>query len=159
MKRENNYLLRSAKQEDCKLLYLWRNEKLTRLWSFNKKKISIKKHKEWFEKNLKNKKVIIKIFSYKKNKCGMVRLNLLKKNYNLSYLIGKGYRKKSLGKKMLSIFLRNISRNIEKNSIIYAKSDIKNIASNKCLLSVDFKLLNKNKKINKYFYKINENSK
>ena len=33
-----------------------------------------------------------------------VRLNLIKKNYNLSYLIDKNYRKKSLGKKMLLIF-------------------------------------------------------
>jgi RimJ/RimL family protein N-acetyltransferase len=159
LKQEKDYLLKSATQKDCKLLYLWRSEKSVRQWSFNKKKFSIEKHKKWFAKNLKNKKILIKIFSYKKNKCGMVRLNLIKKNYNLSYLIDKSYRKKNLGKKMLSIFLNDISRNIKKDSIIYAKSDVKNTASNRCLASVGFKLLNKNKKINKYLYKINENPK
>ena len=159
MKQEKDYLLKSATLKDYKLLYLWRSEKSARRWSFNKNKFSIEKHKEWFAKNIKNKKIHIKIFSYKKKKCGMVRLNLIKKNYNLSYLIDKNYRKKSLGKKMLLIFLIKISKNIKKDSIIYAKSHIKNIASNKCLTSVGFRLLKKNKKINIYLYKINENSK
>ena len=83
----------------------------------------------------------------------MVRLNLLKKNYNLNYLIDQKYRKKKLGKKMLSLFLKEIYKKINKKTYIIAKSEIRNISSNKCLLSVGFKLINKNNNVNKYIYK------
>ena len=80
----------------------------------------------------------------------MVRLNLLKKNYNLNYLVDKKYRKKKLGKKMLSVFLKEIYKEINKKTYIIAKSEIRNISSNNCLSSVGFKLINKNNNVYKY---------
>ena len=77
LKQEKDYLLKSATLKDYKLLYLWRSEKSARRWSFNKNKFSIEKHKEWFAKNIKNKKIHIKIFIYKKKKVwnGQIKLN------------------------------------------------------------------------------------
>ena len=155
MKKKEKYSLSVVSQKDLEILYLWRNQKSVREWSFNKNKISKNTHREWFKKNLKNKKNIIKIFRYNNLRCGMVRLNLLKKNYNLNYLIDKKYRKKKLGKKMLSVFLKEIYKEINKKTYIIAKSEIRNISSNKCLLSVGFKLISKNNNVNKYIYKIN----
>ena len=155
MKKKEKYSLSKASNKDLEILYFWRNQKSVREWSFNKDKISKNTHRVWFKKNLKNKKNIIKIFRYNNLRCGMVRLNLLKKNYNLNYLINKKYRKKKLGKKMLSVFLKKIYREINKKTYIIAKSEIRNISSNKCLLSVGFKLVGKNNNVNKYIYKIN----
>ena len=144
MKKKEKYSLSAVSQKDLEILYFWRNQKSVREWSFNKDKISKNTHRVWFKKNLKNKKNIIKIFRYNNLRCGMVRLNLLKKNYNLNYLINKKYRKKKLGKKMLSVFLKKIYKEINKKTYIIAKSEIRNISSNKCLLSVGFKLVGKN---------------
>ena len=155
MKKKEKYSLSAVSQKDLEILYFWRNQKSVREWSFNKGKISKNTHRAWFKKNLKDKKNIIKIFRYNNLRCGMVRLNLLKKNYNLNYLINKKYRKKKLGKKMLSVFLKKIYREINKKTYIIAKSEIRNISSNKCLLSVGFKLVGKNNNVNKYIYKIN----
>ena len=152
MKKKEKYSLSAVSQKDLEILYFWRNQKSVREWSFNKDKNT---HRVWFKKNLKNKKNIIKIFRYNNLRCGMVRLNLLKKNYNLNYLINKKYRKKKLGKKMLSVFLKKIYKEINKKTYIIAKSEIRNISSNKCLLSVGFKLVGKNNNVNKYIYKIN----
>ena len=155
MKKKAKYSLIAVSQKDLEILYFWRNQKSVRKWSFSKNKISKNTHREWFKKNLKSKKKIIKIFRYNNLRCGMVRLNLLKKNYNLNYLINKKYRKKKLGKKMLSVFLKKIYKEINKKTYIIAKSEIRNISSNKCLLSVGFKLVGKNNNVNKYIYKIN----
>lgn len=153
MKKKEKYLLNNASNKDLEILYFWRNQKSVRKWSFNKNKILKNTHRKWFKKNLKSKKSIIKIFKYNNFKCGMVRLNLLKKNYNLNYLIDQRYREKKLGKKMLSLFLKEIYKEINKKAYIIAKSEIKNIPSNKCLLSAGFRLINKNNNINKYIYK------
>ena len=109
MKKKEKYSLSAVSQKDLEILYLWRNQKSVREWSFNKDKISKNTHREWFKKNLKSKKKIIKIFRYNNLRCGMVRLNLLKKNYNLNYLIDQKYRKKKLGKKnVVLIFKGNL---------------------------------------------------
>ena len=152
MKKKEKYSLSNASNKDLEILYFWRNQKSVRKWSFKKSKISKNTHTEWFKKNSKSKKSIIKIFRYNNLRCGMVRLNLLKKNYNLNYLIDQKYRKKKLGKKMLSLFLKEIYKKINKKTYIIAKSEIRNISSNKCLLSVGFKLINKNNNVNKYIY-------
>ena len=54
---------------------------------------------------------------------------------------------------MLSLFLREIYKKINKKTYIIAKSEIRNISSNKCLSSVGFKLINKNNNVYKYIYK------
>ena len=153
MKKKEKYSLSKVSNKDLEILYFWRNQKSVRKWSFKKNKISKNTHTAWFKKNSKSKKSIIKIFRYNNLRCGMVRLNLLKKNYNLNYLIDQKYRKKKLGKKMLSLFLKEIYKEINKKTYIIAKSEIRNISSNKCLLSVGFKLINKNNNVNKYIYK------
>ena len=154
MKKKNKYSLSSLSKKDQEILLIWRNNKLVRKWSFNRNKISKKIHKKWIKQNLNKNKNIIRIFKYNQTKCGMVRLNLMKKNYNLNYLIAQNFRRKKLGKIMLTIFLKQLRRKIKRKTFIFAKSKVKNLSSNKCLESVGFKFMGRDKGVNKYIYKI-----
>ena len=123
MKKKYKYSLNLLTDQDEEILLIWRNHKSVRKWSFNKNKISKEIHKQWFVKNLNEKKNIIRIFKYNQAKCGMVRLNLMKKNYNLNYLIAQNYRKKKLGKIMLMMFLKQL----KESSVFFDQPKIRKI--------------------------------
>jgi UDP-2,4-diacetamido-2,4,6-trideoxy-beta-L-altropyranose hydrolase len=53
--------LRRATQDDCKLLWMWANDPVTRENSFTPAKISWDEHRDWFDKNLASNRSIISI--------------------------------------------------------------------------------------------------
>ena len=84
--------------------------------------------------------------------CGLIRIELIKKNFKLSYLITSKFRGLGFGSKMINIAIKKI-RKKKRNVKIYAKSLRGNIASHKTLVGSGFKLI---KKERNYGFYMNE---
>ncbi len=91
---------RPASEEDCRDLWLWRNNSEVRKWSLSRERISYDKHREWFQSKLRDKRVNIYVFENKNgNKIGQVRFEITKNlahiniNLNPKY-IGQGFGKR-----------------------------------------------------------------
>ena len=67
--------LRPAKEEDCEVLWQWRNEEDTRKWSFNTEYIPYEEHKKWFLSKLINADSLILIVSEGQRNIGQVRFD------------------------------------------------------------------------------------
>ena len=63
--------LRKVNKKDESLLFNWANDSDVRKWSFNKKTITLDKHKIWFEGKLSNKNVLIWILEDENISAGM----------------------------------------------------------------------------------------
>ena len=146
------FSFRKANKNDEKLLYIWRNEKKTRQWSFNKKPISLNEHKKFFKDNISNKKSYMWIFLLDSKPCGLIRINIKGKKAILSYLISKKYRGKKLASIMLIRAKTKICRKFSKVTI-YAQTLSKNIISIKSLLRAGFTLKNSQGKKKIYMHK------
>ena len=145
------FSLRKAKKKDLLLIFNWFNDELVRKNSVNKKKISLENHTKWFKKKINSNKDIINISSINSKPFGMSRIEKKKNYFYLSYLISKKFRKRGLGFKMLSKFLKKIyknSPNLKVNACILKS----NFASKKIFKKVGFiEYKNDNKLI---YYKI-----
>tara|TARA_X000001036_G_C20402550_1_gene693421 strand:+ start:182 stop:634 length:453 start_codon:yes stop_codon:yes gene_type:complete len=146
------FSFRKVNKSDEKLLFRWRNEKKTRLWSFNKKPISFGEHKIFFKDKISDKKNYMWIFLLDKKPCGLVRFNIKGKKIILSYLISKKYRGKKLASIMLIKAKKKICRRFAK-ATIYAQTLSKNAISIKSLLRAGFILNNSQGKKKIYIHK------
>lgn len=101
--------LRKAIFNDWKILLDWRNDSLTRKYSFTKEIIEEKNHKKWFKKNLIDKTSNIFILENEIGKpIGTIRADKEDDNYYfLSWNISPNYRKKGYGSLILNLFLQN----------------------------------------------------
>ncbi|MBP7088053.1 MAG: hypothetical protein KBB01_02000, partial [Candidatus Omnitrophica bacterium] len=91
-----DFYLRRANKNDCRDLWLWRNNSKVRKYSFNQKAVSYKDHRFWFGVKLKDKTTKIYIAeSKKKGKIVQVRfeINLAKQAYINSNLNPKFFNK------------------------------------------------------------------
>lgn len=69
--------LRPAEEEDCEVLWRWRNEESTRKWSFNSNYIPYEEHKNWFLSKLNRADSEILIVSDEhKKKIGQARFDI-----------------------------------------------------------------------------------
>ena len=91
---------RPATEEDCRDLWLWRNNSEVRKWNLSREMISHDKHREWFQSKLRDKRVNIYVLENKNgNKIGQVRFEIIKNlahiniNLNPKY-IGQGFGKR-----------------------------------------------------------------
>lgn len=111
----NNFRL--ANMNDALSLLEWRNDKLSRKFSFNNKLINMDSHKVWLKSKINNHKSNIYIYKNEKNfsishmshiSQGMIRLDEIENNqYLISWIIAPKYRNKGIAKKMLSLFMSN----------------------------------------------------
>lgn len=74
--------IRPAKFKDCRLIWEWRNDPITRRYSFNTEVIPFKKHKIWFKNALKDKNRKILLIEVDKTPAGVVRFDIDPKNQN-----------------------------------------------------------------------------
>ena len=139
--------------EDLQLTFDLINEKTVRRWAFNPSKIKYKIHEKWLKKKFKKKEFYFWKLVKKTECLGLVRIELIKEKYELSYLISKKFRGKNLGLQMINLAIKKIYKKKSKIKNIFAKSFIKNVSSNKTLLKSGFKLFRKNKNTNYYVYK------
>ena len=92
-----------AKSNNPKISYFLfnlRNKSYVKRNSINKKNLKFSQHKKWFD-NFFKKKNILYIITKKKIMIGYIRLEKIKKYYNISWAILKKYQKMGLMKKSL----------------------------------------------------------
>ena len=129
--------LRKVNKKDESLLFNWANDSDVRKWSFNKKTITLDKHKIWFEGKLSNKNVLIWILEDENMPAGMVRLEKEGSSILLNYLIAPKSRGKKLASKMLDMAMKELNT-YWKNVKVLAYTLPNNIASIKSLENAGF---------------------
>lgn len=100
---------RPATIADADILFKWRNDPETRKWSHNSGRISKKEHNEWFSASLKNSNRKIFVVEYKKHPVGIIRTDGKEGVTELSWTVAPIARGHGIGKKMVSVFTKQIT--------------------------------------------------
>lgn len=131
--------LRSAKKQDCKVIWEWRNDKTTRKYSFNTEFIPLGEHKTWFENVLKDENRKILMVEEEGNTVGAVRLDINSKNQIAEININIAPQKRGKGLGLLGIknTCRHAFESLNVKEII-AKIKKENIASIKMFSRAGF---------------------
>ena len=148
--------LRKVNKKDESLLFNWANDSDVRKWSFNKKIITLDKHKIWFEGMISNENVLIWILEDGNMPAGMVRLEKEGSSILLNYLIAPKYRGKKLASKMLDMAMKELNT-YWKNVKVLAYTLPNNIASIKSLENAGFFLDDSSTNKNSYVLNIKGN--
>ena len=126
----NRIDIRKTNIEDFNFLFNLINQKKNRSNSFNKKKIKIFEHHQWFQKRvINNGKNMYILKDQIGTRLGQFRFDYINKKYFIDYSIDENFQNMGLGKKMIS-FAVNIFKKKYKTSL-FAKVLHKNLPSNK----------------------------
>jgi len=126
---KTSYKLRKVNIKDLDLIYAWSNDTFVRKNSFDKNKISLLKHENWF-KNILRKKDSIFIFCKKDLPLGLIRFVYFNRGLKISYMISKDFRGKGIAKIMIKEFIKKIrKKNLYRTKKIFAFVINKNYAS------------------------------
>jgi hypothetical protein len=145
-------IIRNISKKDSLDIWQWRNDKISIFFSKNKKKITLKNHNKWFEKNLTNTRIKFYIgFKVEKNvkkKVGVVRFNIKDKRALVSINLNPVMR----GKRLSYILLANGIKKFLKFKKIKLIAEIRknNLASIKCFLKNKFYFIKTNNNYNIY---------
>ena len=131
--------LRLAKEEDCRLLWQWRNEENTRKWSFNTEYIPYEEHQKWFLSKLHSVDSLILIVSDGKKDIGQVRFDVNQdSSAEVNINISAAERRKGYGAEALKLACRQAMRKLNINKIVaHIKND--NEASIKAFTGAGFR--------------------
>jgi len=132
--------LRLAQNKDLKFIFNLYNQNILEKKFFSKKKVHFNDHKDWFEKNIKEKKFFVCLL---KDKIGYVRFDKIdKKNLSVSIAIKKEYKRKGYGRAML---IKALNKKSISGFNVFAFIKSKNLISKKFFLNSGFKLVKKNR--------------
>ena len=97
--RGSTYLLREAVPSDCRLLYDWRMDPVTRAGSFGHDTFPYEEHEKWFRKLLADpcRKQFILLRLPAATPAAQLRLDLLGQEAEISYSVAASERGKGLG--------------------------------------------------------------
>jgi len=131
--------LREAKIGDCRDIWLWRNSLPARRASFNVKKISFSRHKQWFRSKLAGKHVKIYIAQKNSKKIGVIRFGpkggQIYVNVNLNpVFLGKGF-----GNKIIKFGTKKFMSEAQNTAKIIAEIKGDNIISQKAFAKAGYK--------------------
>lgn len=144
--------IRKAKFADLMKTYDWANDKEVIKNSINRStKVSLKEHSEWFNKNIDSTTKDLFIVSLKNEKIGLIRIDLIKKAYFISYLVDKKKRSKGFGYQMLNMIIKKYNSS-KKNFKARVKKN--NYASNSIFLNLGFKIKYTNNDKNIILYEL-----
>ena len=146
------FSFRDVGKKDEKLLFDWRNDPITRRWSFDDKPILFANHQKYLKEKILDKKCLMWIFLLNNEPCGLVRYNIDDNKAILNYLISEKYRGQKLSSIMLILARKKICKIFPKVDI-YAYTLPENAISIKSLQRAGFIFQESktNKKI--YLYK------
>lgn len=136
---EKTFYIRSAVQNDSKIIYDLSNDPSVRIQSINQNQISWKEHQNWFSKKLADDNYIFFLaFDKEDNFIGQVKFELENENAIIGISLTKDFRGSGLSKKILIDTTKRIfsSYNI-KNIIAYIRPE--NTASIRSFESAEFK--------------------
>ena len=117
--------LRDATVEDCRRIWKWRNEPLTRESSFDTSCISYQDHGRWFLLKLRDQGTTIFIASNADSRAvGYVRFSVINNRAEISVSIDRGERGKGYGSAAIRIGSDRVLRNnTVKHIVAYVKND------------------------------------
>jgi RimJ/RimL family protein N-acetyltransferase len=146
-------IIQKINEKDLLDIWLWRNDKMSIFFSKSKKKITLKCHNKWFNKNLTNAKIIsyIGLLISKKRerkKVGVVRFNIKSKYALVSINLNPTLRGKSLSYVLLSAAIKKFLKFKKLKLIAEIKKN--NLASIKCFLKNEFYFLKSKNQYNFY---------
>lgn len=134
-----NLSVRLATDKDCKDIFDWRNDTLTRSMSHSTKIVDWEKHKKWFASCLDSKDCVLVICEYDiSNKIAVVRFDINEFRALISINLNPSYRGKSLGKESLIQSIKFFSRKYPLIKKLFAEVNEENVASKKTFLGVGF---------------------
>jgi RimJ/RimL family protein N-acetyltransferase len=122
---EKGLYLRLATLEDAKILFEWRNDPQVRAGSHNQAEISFEDHLAWLEGSLANPDRKLYIAEEDGISVGTVRSDWAENAYTLSWTVGPKARGKGIGKRMVSLLVKQIREPIR------AEVKVGNLASMK----------------------------
>ena len=134
--------------KDSPFILSWRNNNFTRKYSRNQKQIKKNDHDIWFKNEINNKKNILLIAYYEKNRIGFIRYNLIaNQQYEISINLNPKYRNKKLG----NIFIHKSEKFLKKNCLVIASVNKRNTISNKFFSKVGYTKILEHKRENIYY--------
>lgn len=146
-------LVRNARVEDCKIVYEWRNDQLTREMFFDSNKVSYDNHIEWFRETLKDPTKSMFIGEILGEPIGVCRFDLDKNKSKNTVSININPQKRGMGlgttflnKSIKLFYLRN------KGDLI-STVKINNYPSNKIFKNADFKIIAEKDNVIEYLRK------
>lgn len=112
--RGSTYLLREAVPSDCRLLYDWRMDPVTRAGSFGHDTFPYEEHEKWFRKLMADpcRKQFILLRMPAATPAAQLRLDLLGQEAEISYSVAASERGKGLGTLLIQMAVshaRNVS--------------------------------------------------
>ncbi|MEZ5757047.1 MAG: GNAT family N-acetyltransferase [Emcibacteraceae bacterium] len=120
--------LRTATMEDCRDIFIWRNDLTTRQMSIDTGEINFENHVNWLEKTLKNNNLRLYILESENKKVGVVRFDRADQDLIVSINLNPAFRGQGLAVKTLSIAIDEIRKEWKFDTII-AKIKSENKAS------------------------------
>ena len=136
-------VLRDVEASDFKVLLEWRNEKITRKYSFESKVISNIDHDKYLTAATKNSSRSIFILEYNGLPIGTLKEDKIQNNvFEISYTISPKYRGMKFGQAMMRLYL------LDRKGMFLCKVKDENIPSIMMLKKLGFKPSNREKKYN-----------
>lgn len=133
--------VRLATGSDCKDVFEWRNDQLTRQMSHATEIVEWVRHKRWFQKSLMNHSRLLLICEDDVNeKIAVIRFDLDSDSATISINLSPNQRDKGFAKKCLSHSIEYISSHKKKLKYLLAEIKEINLASQKLFLGVGFAL-------------------
>lgn len=121
--------LRKVTWEDAKLLLDWSNDEEVRKNSFCTNKITWEEHVRWLERKLDDERCLFYIYMSEKEAVGQIRVDISERTGTISYSIGKAFRGKGYGGRMLNAMEKLIKNEHSEVSCLQAEVKVENIIS------------------------------
>jgi RimJ/RimL family protein N-acetyltransferase len=135
-----NLTLRRASMGDSELLLDWRNDPITRAFSFSSEDITRKQHKAWLNKTLQDAGCLLLICEIDSKPVGMVRINILDDSNvgQVSINLSPKFRGKGISRQLLRESLELGAQMLDNISQYIAEIHVDNTVSKKIFESIGF---------------------
>ena len=142
--RGSTYLLREAVPSDCRLLYDWRMDPVTRAGSFGHDTFPYEEHEKWFRKLMADpcRKQFILLRMPVETPAAQLRLDLSGQKAEISYSVAASERGKGLGTLLIQMAVSH-ARNVSGIRTLTAEVLPDNTASRRIFEKCGFHLLRK----------------
>ncbi len=140
---KNNIILNKVTDDDCKYLWVWRNDPKIRNFFLNTGVIPWEEHKKWFYSKIKDTNTKIYIVHQGENKVGVIRFEIEKDSVKVSVNLNPEFFGKGLGSKIIKLGTEIFLKETKTKKHIIAKIKKDNIASQKAFEKAGYLLIGK----------------